>query len=43
MSVSEAMIANAMKVDETARRSRETNPSRAQRLTTAATSGMLTA
>ena len=37
------MIAKAMNVDETARRRSETKLSRAQRLTTAATSGMFTA
>ena len=42
MSVSEVMIAKAMNVEETARRSSEKKLSRAQRLTTAATSGRLT-
>ena len=42
MRVSDVMIANAMNVEETARRSSEKKLSRAQRLTTAATSGRLT-
>jgi hypothetical protein len=43
MRLREAMMAKAMKVDETAARRRARNGSRAQRLTTAATSGRLTA
>jgi hypothetical protein len=43
MSVSEVMIAKAMNVEETARRSREKKLSRAHLLTTTATRGRLTA